>query len=166
MSILLTTAAAAQKSVVMKGDTMIVNNDAKFWLNRIIYFGNGTMPDRTYSYIYEAPNPLQKLISNHRKKLMRAGFNGFKCKVVKFEKEIGHSKKDDNYTILVLELPDGKRYWCDIANAYNTNEIVLNEPENKKEDVTKTEDAPKPANTKKKTTNNNKSSKTAPVSIF
>jgi|GEM_PF-3766253 len=166
VALLLAVTVSAQKGVVMSGDTMIVNNEAKFWLNRVIYFGDGTMPDRTYSYIYEAPNPLQKIINNHRKKLLSAGFRGFKCKVVKFEKEVGRSRKNDPYTILVLELPDGKRYWCDIANAFGSNEIVLNEPANRNTVVTKADDAPKPDNTKKKSPGKSKSEKTAPVSIF
>ena len=166
LGIILPVTSFAQSSVVMNGDTMIVNNDAKFWLDRIIYFGDGTMPDKTYSYIYEAPNPLQKLINNHRKKLLGPGFRGFKCKVVKFEKEIGHDKKYDRYTVLVLEFPNGQRFWCDIVNAYSSNEIVLNEPENKKEEVTKAEDNSKPEITKKKLTNSKKSSKTTPVSVF
>ncbi len=166
VGILLMVTASAQKGVVMHGDTMIVNSEAKFWLNRIIYFGSGSMPNKAYSYIYEAPNPLQKLINNHKKKLMGPGFRGFKCKVVKFEKEVGRSKKGDDYTILVLELPDGKRYWCDIANAYSNNEIVLNEPANRNENVTKADDTPKSDDTKKKATTKSKSNKTTPVTIF
>ena len=68
--------------------------------------------------------------------------------------------------MLVLEFPDGQRFWCDIVNAYSSNETVLNEPENKKEDVTKAENNSKPEIIKKKPTNNKKSSKTTPVSIF
>jgi hypothetical protein len=98
--------------------------------------------------------------------LLGPGFRGFKCKVVKFEKEIGHDKKYDRYTVLVLEFPNGQRFWCDIVNAYSSNEIVLNEPENKKEEVTKAEDNSKPEITKKKPTNSKKSSKTTPVSVF
>lgn len=166
LGIILPITSSAQSSVVMNGDTMIVNNQAKFWLNQIIYFGYGTMPDKTYSYIYESPNPLQKLISDHRKRLLGAGFKGYKCKVVKFEKEIGRNKKDEKYTILVIELPDGKRYWSDIANAYSSNEIVINEPENKTEGITKAADSSRPDQTIKKTTTTKKASKTAPVNVF
>ena len=68
--------------------------------------------------------------------------------------------------MLVLEFPDGQRFWCDIVNAYSSNEIVLNEPENKIEDVTKAENDSTHEITKKKTTSNKKASKTTPVTIF
>ena len=115
---------------MLHGDTLVVGNDAKFWLNEELIFGSGTMPDRSYTYIYEAPNSLQKIVNNHKRKLLSAEYNGFKSRVVKFEKEIGHNKKGYDYTILVLEMPNGSRYWCDIRNAYANHEIVLNTPGN------------------------------------
>jgi hypothetical protein len=132
---------SAQNNILLKGDTLILNNQAKFWINEEVKFGSGTMPDKTYSYIYEAPNSLQKLINinTRRRKLLSSGYKGYKSKIVKFEKEIGHNKKDYNYNILVLEMPDGKRYWCDVVNAFNNHEIQLNAPENNIVQVTKTE---------------------------
>ena len=114
------------QNLLMHGDTLVLNGQAKFWLNEELQFGSGTMPDKTYSYIYEAPNGLQKLVNDHKKKLMSAGYRGSKCKIVKFEKEIGHSKKENPYSILVLELPNGTRYWCDLQNAYASHEITTN----------------------------------------
>ena len=61
------------QQISMKGDTLILNSDAKFWLNEEIIFGTGTMPNHEYSYIYEAPSGLQKLVSNHKKKLLSPG---------------------------------------------------------------------------------------------
>ena len=113
----------------VNGDTLHINDQAKFWISEELVFGTGTMPDGSYNYIYEAPNSLQKLINNHKKKLLLPGYRGYKSKVIKFEREIGHSKKDFTYSILVLETANGNRYWCDAANALNNHEILLKEPE-------------------------------------
>ena len=115
----------AQHNITLKGDTLILNNQAKFWINEEVSFGSGTMPDKTYSYIYEAPNSLQKLVNNRKRKLLSPGYKGYKSKIVKFEKEIGHNSKDYDYNILVLEMPDGRRYWCDVVNAFSNHEILL-----------------------------------------
>jgi len=130
---------SAQNNIILKGDTLILNNNAKFWINEEVMFGSGTMPDKTYSYIYEAPNSLQKLISDRRKKLLSPGYKGYKCKIIKFEKEIGRNRKNYNYSIIVLEMPDGKRYWCDVANAFSNYEILLKPSENNNAQVTKAE---------------------------
>ena len=108
----------------MHGDTLVLNGQAKFWLNEELQFGSGTMPDKTYSYIYDAPNGLQKLVNDHKKKLMSAGYRGYKCKIVKFEKEIGHAKKENPFTILVLEMPNGTRYWCDVQNQLHVINVM------------------------------------------
>jgi hypothetical protein len=123
MVLLIVTNASAQNNISIKGDTLILNNHAKFWINEEVVFGQGTMPNKSYSYIYEAPNSLQKIINNHKRKLLSRGHQGYKSKVVKFEKEIGRNKKEYNYSIIVLETPEGKRYWCDVANAFNNQEI-------------------------------------------
>ena len=123
MASLIVTYAPAQNNISIKGDTLILNNQAKFWINEEVVFGQGTMPNKSYSYIYEAPNSLQKIINNRKRKLLSPGHKGYKSKVVKFEKEIGRNKKEYNYSIIVLEMPEGKRYWCDVANAFNNHEI-------------------------------------------
>jgi hypothetical protein len=129
----------AQHNITLNGDTLILNNQEKFWINKEIILGTGTMPDGTYSYIYEAPNNLQKLIKDHRRKLLPPGYKGYKSKIVKFEKEIGQNKKDYNYTVLVLEMPDGRRYWCELADAFSNREIVSKPSENNNiAEVTKT----------------------------
>lgn len=128
---------SAQHNITLKGDTLILNNQEKFWISEEISFGSGTMPDKTYSYIYEEPNGLQKLINNRRRKLLSPGYKGYKSKIVKFEKEIGHNSKEYDYSILVLEMPDGKKYWCDVVNAFSNHEILLKTTENNAAVVTK-----------------------------
>jgi hypothetical protein len=135
--ILLAMNLSAQHNITLRGDTLILNNQAKFWINEELFFGSGTMPDKTYSYIYEAPNSLQKLIKNRNRKLLSRGFKGYKSKVVKFEKEIGHNRKEYDYNIIVLEMPEGKRYWCDIVNAFSNHEILLKTIETNTAEVTK-----------------------------
>jgi hypothetical protein len=160
--ILLAMHVCAQHNTTLHGDTLIVNNEAKFWINEEVSFGSGTMPDQAYSYIYEAPNSLQKLINNRKRKLLSPGYKGYKSKIVKFEKEVGHNKKDYNYNIIVLEVPDGKRYWCDVVNAFSNHEILLRTEINTAQKVP---DAPKPVTT---STNSKKpkASTTKPVSVF
>ena len=158
---------------MLNGDTLILSKDAKFWLNEELIFGSGTMPDRSYTYIYEAPNSLQKLVNNHKRKLLSPGYRGFKSKIVKFEKEIGHNKKGYDYTILVLEMPNGTKYWCDVKNAYTNHEIVLKTSENNDVQVTNSEPDKDDANNLKKkkpdsqkTTSKKKTSKSKATTIF
>ncbi len=120
------------------------------------------MPNRNYSYIYEAPNNLQKLISSHKKKLLTNGFEGFKARIVKFEKEIGHNKKDYSYDILVLEMPNGNRYWCDVANAYASNEIVIKSAPQ----VAKATPVKKNSDSQNNTPKKAKTSKPKAISVF
>lgn len=149
----------AQHDITIKGDTLILNNRAKFWINEEISLGLGTMPDKAYSYIYEAPNGLQKLISNRKRKLLSPGYKGYKSKIVKFEKEIGHNKKDYDYSVLVLEMPDGKKYWCDVVNAFSNHEILVKTENNTTQ---KLPDAPKPASV----TKHPKTPKSKPTTVF
>jgi hypothetical protein len=158
---------------MLNGDTLILSKDAKFWLNEELIFGSGTMPDRSYTYIYEAPNSLQKLVNNRKRKLLSPGYKGFKSKIVKFEKEIGHNKKEYDYTILVLEMPNGTKYWCDVKNAYTNHEIVLKTSENNGAPVTKSEPDKDDANNlnkkkpdSQKTTSKKKTSKSKATTIF
>ncbi|MEP6950259.1 MAG: hypothetical protein ABI863_13325 [Ginsengibacter sp.] len=165
--ILLAMNVCAQQNITVKGDTLIVGNEAKFWINQEISFGSGTMPDKAYSYIYEAPNSLQKLIKNRKRKLLSPGYNGYKSKIVKFEKEVGHNSKDYNFSILVLEMPDGRKYWCDAANAFNNHEIILKTENNtaqKLPDAQKPSSPSKPASSPKQTKTSKPKPK--PISVF
>lgn len=157
----------AQHNITVRGDTLVLANQAKFWLNEEISFGSGTMPDKTYSYIYEAPSGLQKLINNRKRKFLAAGYNGYKSKIVRFEKEIGHNSKDYAYNILVLEMPDGRKYWCDVVNAFSNHEIFSKTESNTAE---KLPDAQKPSSSSKPASSL-KQSKTSkpkpkPVAVF
>jgi len=111
---------------MLHGDTLVLDNDAKFWLNEELIFGSGTMADKSYSYIYEAPNSFQKIVADHKRKLLPSVYKGSKSRIIKFEKALGHNKKGFDYTILVLEMPNGAKYWCDVRNAYTNREIVSN----------------------------------------
>jgi hypothetical protein len=154
--------ASAQNNISLRGDTLILNNSAEFWINEEITFGVGTMPNKDYSYIYTAPNDLQKLISNHKRKLLTPGFEGFKARIVKFEKEIGHNKKDYSYDVLVLETPNGNRYWCNVVNAYASNEIVVKSAPQ----VAKATPVKKISNSQSSTSKKAKTSKAKPISVF
>ena len=160
----------AQHNITVKGDTLILGDQAKFWLSEEISFGSGTMPDKTYSYIYEAPNGLQKLINNRKRKLLTPGYNGYKSKIIKFEKEIGHNSKGNNYSILVLEMPDGRKYWCDVANAFTNREILLKTQNNTAQKLPDADkpSSPKPVSTptQTKTSKPKPKPKPKPVSVF
>lgn len=170
ISILFSTTVLAQHTV-LHGDTLVVNNDAKFWLNEELIFGSGTMPDRSYSYIYEAPSGFQKIVANHKRKLLPPVYKGSKSRIIKFEKALGHNKKEFDYTILVLEMPNGNRYWCEVRNAYANHEIVSNASGNgaqlskndSKDDVSDLKDK-KPAS--KKTPSKKKTSASKETTIF
>jgi hypothetical protein len=158
--------------MTLHGDTLILNSDAKFWINEEITFGSGTMPDRSYSYIYEAPNGLKKLVNNHKRKLLPPAYKGFKSKIVKFEKEVGHNKKGYDYSILVLEMPNGTKYWCDVKNAYNNHEIVL-KTDNSGAQLTKSEpgkedgnNLPKKKSSQQKASPKKKVTKSKETTIF
>ncbi len=149
--------SSAQNNIVLKGDTLILDNNAKFWVNEEVTIGEGSLPDRNYSYIYEAPNSLQKLVKyHHKKKLLPAAFKGYRSRIVKFEKSIGHDKDNYTYDIVVLEMPNGKRYWCNVVKAFDNHEILLASEE---EQYAKK----KKAGPQKKTTNKKKDSKSITV---
>ncbi len=149
--------AFSQNNLVLKGDTLILNKQAKFWINEEVFFGDGSLPDKTYSYIYEAPNSLVKLIKyHHKKKLLSPGYNGYKARIIKFEQKISHEKNNYDYDIIVLEMPNGKRYWCDVVKAFDNHEILLASEE---EQYAKK----KKAGPQKKTTNKKKDSKSITV---
>ena len=154
----------------LNGDTLILGNQAKFWINEEVIFGSGTMPDKSYTYIYEAPNSLQKIVNNHKRKLLSPAYKGFKSKIVKFEKEVGHNKKGYDFSILVLEMPNGTKYWCDVNNAYTNHEIVLKTTDNNGTEVTKSEpDANNSSNKKsdsQKGTSKKKTTKSKDTPIF
>ena len=89
-------------------------------------FGSGTKADKSYTYIYEAPSGFQKIVADHKRKSLSSVYKGSKSRIIKFEKALGHNKKGFDYTILVLEMPNGTKYWCDARNAYANHEIVSN----------------------------------------
>ena len=123
--ILFSTNVNAQHTI-LHGDTLVVDDGAKFWLNEELVFGSGTKADNSYTYIYEAPSGLQKIVAEHKRKSLSSVYKGSKSRIIKFEKALGHNKKGFDYTILVLEMPNGTKYWCDARNAYANHEIVSN----------------------------------------
>jgi hypothetical protein len=143
--------------ISMKGDTLLLGDDAKFWLNEEIVFGTGTMPNHEYSYVYEPPSSLQKLVNNRKRKFLSPAYKGSKSRIVKFEKEVGHNKKGYDYSILVLQMPNGSKYWCDVKDAYANHEILLKgeaaqltDSDVDKDEPTKKKPAPKKTSPKKK----------------
>ena len=86
-------------------------------------------------------------------------FRNYKSKIVKFEKEIGHNSKEYDYNILVLEMPDGKRVWCDVVNAFSNHEILLKPKNNTAQKLL---DSQKSTSASK----HSKTSKSKPLPVF
>ena len=124
--------AAAQDQIIAKGDTLILPNGSKFWLNEQVTLGTGSQPDRTFAYVY-----LPEMLRIVKKKPADANYSGQMATVKKFQRD-GVYKNSYSYNILVLEFSDRRRYWCDIQGAVSTNEII--DP-NKKSGAPETKEA-------------------------
>ena len=117
-------------NIIVKGDTLILDNGTKFWIGEEVTVGTGMSADKSYLFIYESPSSLKNIIVNlNKRKPMTALYAGHTGMVKKFEKQHGH-KNDYGYSIIVLQFIDGKQYWCDVQNASTNNEILSGQPNN------------------------------------
>jgi hypothetical protein len=120
---------AQSNNIIVKGDTLILDNGSKFWIGEEVTLGTGLAPDKSFVYIYESPVALKNILLSSKKRksipIMYAGHAGM---IKKFEKD-GLHKKDYVYNIIVLQFVDGKQYWCDVQNALTNNEILSGLPD-------------------------------------
>jgi hypothetical protein len=116
--------ASAQIDITLKGDTLILPNGARFWLNEEVTLGTGTAPDKSFNFIYEPA-----LISLLKRKPLSASFYNKKAIIRKFEKDANY-KHSYAYNIIVLDFGDKKKYWCDVRGALDNNELLSSLPMN------------------------------------
>jgi len=142
-------------NIIVKGDTLILENGSKFWIGEEVTLGTGLAPDKSFVYIYESPASLKNILTiSKKRKSIPVMYSGHAAMIKKFEKD-GIHKKDYGYNIIVLQFVDGKQYWCDVQNALNNNEILSGQPNITLTSIPKNEkDSVKnnSTNTKKKTT--------------
>jgi len=117
-AIFITFKAAAQDQIIAKGDTLVLPNGSKFWMNEQVTLGSGSSPDRTFNFIY-----MPEMLRIVKKKPADANYSGQVATVKKFQRD-GAYKNSYSYNILVLEFSDRRRYWCDIEGAVSANEII------------------------------------------
>ncbi|MBV8390737.1 MAG: hypothetical protein JO080_13115 [Mucilaginibacter sp.] len=110
--------APAQINIILKGDTLILPNGAKFWKGEEVTLGNGSMPDGSFLYIY-APEMLRIM----KKKPLGSIFSSRKAIIKKFQKD-GEYKQGYSYNIIVLNFGDIRNYWCDVLAAVESKELV------------------------------------------
>jgi hypothetical protein len=112
--------ASAQTNIVVRGDTIILANGAKYWLGEQITLTNGSNPDRSFSSIY-----LPEVLHLIKKKPLGANYAGKPATIKKFQRD-GIYKGTFSYNILVLDFGDRdpRKYWCDVQGALDNNEIV------------------------------------------
>jgi hypothetical protein len=120
---------SAQTSIIVKGDTIVLTNGARFWLGEEITLGIGSSPDKTFSYIYD---PVIHRIT--KRGLLSADYSGKKATIKKFQRD-GAYKGGYSYNILVLDFGDPRRFWCDVQGALDNHEIL--NPFNNKQDTSK-----------------------------
>jgi hypothetical protein len=116
--VLFTMKAAAQDQIIARGDTLVLPNGSKFWMNEQVTLGSGSLPDRTFNYVY-----LPEMLRLMKKRPADANYSGQTGTVKKFQRD-GAYKDSYSYNILVLEFSDRRRYWCDIQGAVSANEII------------------------------------------
>ena len=117
--VFLTMKAAAQDQIVAKGDTLILPNGAKFWLNEQITLGSGSLQDKSFAFVFKPELPLI-----NKRSPADANFAGQTGTIKKFQRD-GAYKNSYSYNILVLDF-NRQRLWCDIQFALSANEIVDN----------------------------------------
>jgi len=115
--------ATAQTSITVKGDTLVLPNGLKFWLGKEVELSSGSLPDRSFAFIYQP-----ELLYLKKKKPLNAGYAGQKATIKKFQRD-GIYKGGYAYNIIVLAFAGGKTFWCDVQNALNSNEITGNRTE-------------------------------------
>ena len=113
---------SAQTDIVVKGDTLLLPNGSKFWLGEQVTLNSGSLPDKSFNYIYE-PEKLYIV----KKKLLSGSYGGLTANITKFQRD-GAYKGSYSYNIIVLDFGRKKTFWCDVQGAIDNNEIVNNLP--------------------------------------
>jgi hypothetical protein len=108
----------AQTDIALKGDTLILPNGAKFWLNEEVTVGAGTAPDKSFNFIYEPG-----LFGVTKRKPLSASYYNKKAVIRKFEKDANY-RHSYAYNIIVLDFGDKHKYWCDVRGALDNNELT------------------------------------------
>ncbi len=109
---------SAQTDIVLKGDTLILPNGAKFWLGEEVTLGNGTAPDKSFNFIYE-PGHARVL----KRKPLSASYYNKKAVIRKFTRDANY-RKSYAYNILILDFGDRRKYWCDVQGAIDNSELM------------------------------------------
>jgi hypothetical protein len=110
--------ASAQYNILVKGDTIILPNGAKFWKGEEVTLGSGSLPDWSFQYVY-AP----EMLHITKKKPLASIFSDRKGIIKKFERA-GEYKGSNSYNVIVLNFGDIRRYWCDVQGAIDSKELV------------------------------------------
>lgn len=121
MLFVLTGFKVSAQQISVRGDTLILNNGSKFWLNQEVTLGNGSAPDKTFNFIYEP-----EILYLKKRKPLGAGYYAKKATIKKFQRD-GPYKKSYSYNIIVLDFGDSKKFWCDVQGALDNNELVAPE---------------------------------------
>lgn len=109
---------ASAQQITVRGDTLILNNGSKFWLNQEVTLGNGSAPDKTFNFIYEP-----EILYLKKRKPLSAGYYAKKAVIKKFQRD-GPYKKSYSYNIIVLDFGDSKKFWCDVQGAIDNSELI------------------------------------------
>jgi hypothetical protein len=116
------TSLQAQTDIALKGDTLILPNGTKFWLNEEVILGSGTAPDKSFNFIYEPG-----LYGMLKRKPLSASYYNKKAVIRKFEKDANY-RHSYAYNIVVLDFGDKHKYWCDVRGAMDNSELIGTEP--------------------------------------
>jgi len=134
--------ASAQTNIILKGDTLILPNGARFWKGEEVTLGNGSAPDRSFLYVYQP-----EVLHITKKKPAASIFSTRRAIIKKFQKD-GEYKHSYSYNIIVLDFGDIRNYWCDVQNAVDSKELVTVSSGHDNRSPAK-ENRPKDNNTKK-----------------
>ena len=110
--------ASGQTNIILKGDTLILPNGARFWKGEEVTLGNGSAPDRSFLYVYQP-----EVLHITKKKPAASIFSTRRAIIKKFQKD-GEYKHSYSYNIIVLDFGDIRNYWCDVQNAVDSKELV------------------------------------------
>ena len=134
--------ASGQTNIILKGDTLILPNGARFWKGEEVTLGNGSAPDRSFLYVYQP-----EVLHITKKKPAASIFSTRRAIIKKFQKD-GEYKHSYSYNIIVLDFGDIRNYWCDVQNAVDSKELVTPSYGHDNRSPVK-ENRPKDNNTKK-----------------
>jgi Short C-terminal domain len=109
---------SAQTDIVLKGDTLILPNGAKFWLGEEVTLGNGTAPDKSFNFIYEPGR-----VSVLKRKPLSASYYNKRAVIRKFTRDANY-RKSYAYNIVILDFGDRRKYWCDVQGAIDNSELM------------------------------------------